>query len=76
MAHAMNGFALPPEVSLQPHQASFRAEQHLLIGTLWAGHAQSAGSAPDDLFKVDEVIDCNTIAPSVAETQCKMAWPS
>lgn len=76
MARAMNGFALPPEVSLQPHKASFRAEQHLLIGTLWAGHAQSAGSAPDDLFKVDEVIDCNTIAPSVAETQCKMTWPS
>ena len=26
--------------------------------------------------KVDEVIDCSTIAPSVAETQCKMTWPS
>ncbi|MGB7422204.1 MAG: ABC transporter substrate-binding protein [Comamonas sp.] len=76
MARALNGFTLPPEVALQPHPAAFRAEQHLLIGTLWAGHAQASGSTPDDLFKIDEVIESKTIAPSVEETGCKMTWPT
>ncbi|MBV2179698.1 MAG: ABC transporter substrate-binding protein [Castellaniella sp.] len=76
MARALNGFTLPPEVALQPHPATFRADQHLLIGTLWAGHAQAEGSASDDLFKVDVVIDSKTIAPTVEETECKMTWPS
>ncbi|MBS0316057.1 MAG: ABC transporter substrate-binding protein [Proteobacteria bacterium] len=76
MARALNGFTLPPEVALQPHPATFRADQHLLIGTLWAGHAQAKGSAPDDLFHIDEVIDSKTIAPSVEETLCKMTWPT
>lgn len=76
MARALNGFTLPPEVALQPHPATFRANQHLLIGTLWAGHAQASGSAPDDLFHIDEVIDSKTIAPTVEETMCKMTWPA
>ncbi|MFV0283406.1 MAG: ABC transporter substrate-binding protein [Castellaniella sp.] len=77
MARALNGFTLPPEVALQPHPATFRADQHLLIGTLWAGHAQTQGDAgPDDLFKIDEVIESKTIAPSVEETGCKMTWPT
>jgi len=76
MARALNGFTLPPEVALQPHPAAFRAEQHLLIGTLWAGHAQASGSTPDDLFKIDEVIESKTIAPSMEETGCKMTWPT
>ncbi|CAM5792001.1 ABC transporter substrate-binding protein [Castellaniella caeni] len=76
MARALNGLTLPPEVALQPHPATFRADQHLLIGTLWAGHAQAQGSAADDLFKVDQIIDSQTIAPTVAETGCKMTWPT
>jgi len=76
MARALDGLVLPPEVSLQSGPAAYRANQHGLIGTLWAGHAQAQGSAPDDLFHVDVTIDSNTIAPSVAETGCKMVWPS
>lgn len=76
MAKALNGMTLPPEVALQPHPATYRADQHLLIGTLWAGHAQASGSGPDDLFHIDEVIDSKTIAPTVEETGCKMTWPA
>ncbi|HEX7388436.1 MAG TPA: ABC transporter substrate-binding protein [Castellaniella sp.] len=77
MAKALNGFTLPPEVALQPHPATFRANQHLLIGTLWAGHAQAKGDGgADDLFHIDEVIESKTIAPTVEETQCKMTWPA
>jgi len=76
MARALDGFTLPPDVALQPHPATYRANQHLLIGTLWAGHAQAQGSAPDDLFHIDSVIDSKTIAPTIEEAGCKMTWPS
>lgn len=77
MAKALNGLTLPPEVALQPHPATFRAEQHLLIGTLWAGHAQAKGDGgDDDLFHIDEVIESKKIAPTIEETQCKMVWPT
>ncbi len=76
MARALDGFTLPPEVALQPYPATYRANQHLLIGTLWAGHAQAQGSAPDDLFHIDVTIESKTIAPSIEETGCKMVWPT
>ncbi len=76
MARALDGFTLPPEVALQPNPAIFRANQHLLIGTLWFGHAQAQGSAPDDYFHVDKVIASKTIAPTIEESGCKMVWPT
>jgi branched-chain amino acid transport system substrate-binding protein len=76
MARALDGFTLPPEVALQPNPATFRANQHLLIGTLWAGHAQESGSTPDDLFHIDQTIVSSTIAPTLEEAECKMTWPS
>ncbi len=77
MARALDGFTLPPEVALQPNPATFRANQHLLIGTLWFGHAQSSGPAgPDDFFHVDKVVDSKTIAPTLEESGCKMVWPT
>lgn len=76
VARALDGLVLPPEIALQPGSVAYRADQHGLIGTLWAGHAQAKGTAPDDLFHIDVTIDSHTIAPSVAETGCKMVWPS
>ena len=76
MARALDGLTLPPEIALQPGAATYRANQHLLIGTLWAGHAQAQGSTPDDLFHIDGTIDSNTIAPTLEESHCKMVWPT
>lgn len=76
MARALDGFTLPPDVALQPYPATYRANQHLLIGTLWAGHAQAKGSTPDDLFHIDVTIESKTIAPSIEESGCKMTWPT
>ncbi len=43
MAKAMQGFKLPPEVSLMPDGAFYRAGQNQLIPDLYVGHAQSKG---------------------------------
>ena len=76
MARAMQGMKLPPEVSLMPDQAYFRAGQNQLIPNLFVGHAQAKGSVPDDLFHVTEVVKGSEIAGTLEETGCKMTWPS
>jgi len=77
MAKAMQGFKLPPEVSLMPDGAFYRAAQNQLIPDLYVGNAQSSGSdGPEDLFKVSEVVKGADIAGTVEDTGCKMTWPA
>jgi branched-chain amino acid transport system substrate-binding protein len=76
MAKALQGFKLPPEVGLMPDQPYFRAGQNQLIPNLFVGHAQAQGSAPDDLFKVTEVIKGADAAGTLEESGCKMTWPA
>ncbi len=77
MAKAMQGFKLPPEVSLMPDGAFFRASQGQLIPDLYVGHAQSKGADdPEDLFVVDEIVKGGDVAESLEETGCKQVWPT
>ena len=77
MAKAMQGFKLPPEVSLMPDGAFFRAGQGQLIPDLYVGHAQSKGADdPEDLFVVDEIVKGGDVAESLEETGCKQVWPT
>jgi len=76
MAKAMQGFKLPPEVSLMPDGAFYRAAQNQLIPDLYVGNAQAKGDDPEDLFKVTEVVKGPDIAGTLEETGCKMTWPT
>ncbi len=76
MAKAMQGFKLPPEVSLMPDGAYYRAAQNQLIPDLYVGTAQSTGSDPEDLFKVSDVIKGADVAGALEDTECKMTWPA
>jgi branched-chain amino acid transport system substrate-binding protein len=76
VAKALQDFHLPPEVALMPDGAFFRAGQNQLIPNLFVGHAQSKGSAPDDLFKVTTVVKGTDAAGTLEESGCKMTWPS
>ncbi len=76
MAKALEGMKLPPEIGLMPHSTYYRAGDHQLINSLYVGNAQGAGSAPDDLFNVTEVVDGDKISPTVEETGCKLTWPA
>jgi branched-chain amino acid transport system substrate-binding protein len=76
MAKALQGFKLPPEIALMPNGAFYRAGQNQLIGDLYVGNAQAKGSAPDDLFKVTNVVKGVDVAGTLAETGCKMTWPA
>jgi branched-chain amino acid transport system substrate-binding protein len=78
MAKAMQGFKLPPEVSLMPDGAFYREGQNQLIPDLYVGNAQAApsGADPEDLFNVSEVVKGTTAAGSLEDTGCKMTWPA
>jgi len=76
MAKALQDFHLPPEIALAPNPAFYRAGQNQLISTLFVGEAQAQGSAPDDLFKVTQVVNGADVAGTVEESGCKMTWPT
>jgi branched-chain amino acid transport system substrate-binding protein len=76
MAKAMQGLQLPPEVSLMPDGAFYRAGQNQLIPNLYVGNAQSQGSDPEDLFAVTELVKGSDVAGTLEETGCKLTWPA
>ena len=76
MAKALQDFHLPPEIALGPNPAFYRAGQNQLLATLFVGQAQAGGSAPDDLFKVTNVVNGADAAGTVEESGCKMTWPT
>jgi branched-chain amino acid transport system substrate-binding protein len=76
MAKFLQGFKLPPEIALMPDGAYYREGQNQLIGNLYVGSAQAAGSTPDDLFKVTNVVKGDAVAGTLEETGCKLAWPA
>lgn len=77
MAKALQGWTMPEEVALMPNPAFYRKGDNQLMPTLYVGDAQPKGpNGPEDLFKVTEEVKGADAAPPVAETGCKMTWPS
>jgi len=76
LAKALEGFKLPPEVALTPNEIFYRAGDHQLMSDLYIGHAVKRGAEPDDLFQVDEIVRGVTAASPVAQTGCKLTWPT
>jgi len=78
LAKAMQGLVLPPEVALMPNNPYYRVGDNQLMPTLFVGQSQPApaGGDPEDLFKVTQLVKGDEAALPVAETGCKVEWPS
>jgi len=78
LAKAMQGLVLPPEVALMPSNPYYRVGDNQLMPTLFVGQSQPApaGGDPEDLFKVTQLVKGDEAALPVAETGCKVEWPS
>jgi branched-chain amino acid transport system substrate-binding protein len=77
LAHALEGFKLPPEVALMPGTPYYRAEDHQLVPAAFVGHVVSKGiSDPEDLFVVDQVVNGPDYMPPAADTGCKLVYPT
>ena len=76
MAKTMQGFKLPPEISLMPDGAFYRAAQNQLMPDLYVGNALAQGDDAEDTFKVVQVIKADSISGPLEQTGCKMTWPA
>ncbi|MFJ2991251.1 ABC transporter substrate-binding protein [Pandoraea sp. NPDC087047] len=74
LAHALEGFKLPPEIGLMPYTPFYRAGDHQLMPSLYVGHAVEKGPTPEDLFHVDTVIKGEDVALPVEQTGCHITW--
>ncbi|ALS64304.1 ABC transporter substrate-binding protein [Pandoraea apista] len=74
LAHALEGFKLPPEIGLMPYTPFYRAGDHQLMPSLYVGHAVEQGPTPEDLFHVDTVIRGEDVALPVQQTGCHITW--
>jgi branched-chain amino acid transport system substrate-binding protein len=77
LAQALGDFELPPEVKLQPNKVYYRKGDHQLMTSAFVGEAQAKGeSDPEDLFKVDNIVEGDKTSPPVSETGCTVQWPA
>ncbi|HZP93937.1 MAG TPA: ABC transporter substrate-binding protein [Burkholderiales bacterium] len=74
LAHALEGFKLPPEVALQPGDPAYRAGDHELMSTVFAGEAHNAKGDPDNMFTVHARVPGDRAAGPVSETGCTIRW--
>ena len=76
LAHAMEGMELPPEVALQKKKVYYRAGDHELMPTIFAGEVHPpAKDSPYDVFTTEKWVDANEVLP-LAETGCHMKFPA
>jgi branched-chain amino acid transport system substrate-binding protein len=77
LSRALESFKLPPEIALQPVSPVYRAGDHELMSTVFAGEAHAPkGDNPDDMFTVQTLVPGDKVAAPVEETGCKMQWPA
>ncbi|MEO8040431.1 MAG: ABC transporter substrate-binding protein [Betaproteobacteria bacterium] len=74
LARALQGFKLPPEVALQPNPANYRAGDHELMSTVFAGEAHDAKGDPDNMFTVHATIPGEQAAGPASDTGCTIKW--
>ncbi len=76
LAHALSGLKLPPEVALQSGSAEYRAGDHELMSSVFAGEAHPPKGDPDNMFAVHTVVPGAEAAGPVEETGCQLQWPA
>jgi branched-chain amino acid transport system substrate-binding protein len=77
VAKTLGDMELPPEIKLQPNKVYFRGGDHQLMLSAFIGELLQTGDGdPENLFKVNNIVGGDSIAPSIEETGCKMNMPA
>ncbi len=77
VARTLADMELPPDIKLQPNKVYFRGGDHQLMLSAFIGELLQKGAGdPENLFKVNSIVAGDSIAPSVADTGCKMNMPA
>jgi len=74
---ALEDMELPPEIALQPGTVRYRKGDHQLMPNIFTGEVHPpTGGNPDSVFTVAALVPGEDAAGSVADTGCKMTYPS
>src|SRR5580658_8093655 len=74
---ALEDMELPPEIALQPGKVIYRKGDHQLMTAICTGEVHPpTGGNPDSVFTVAALVPGEEAAGSVADTGCKMIYPS
>jgi branched-chain amino acid transport system substrate-binding protein len=76
LAKATAGMTLPPEVALQNGKVFYREGDHELMPGIFVGQMHPPQGNPANVFTVGDVVPGEDAAGSVADTGCKMTWPT
>jgi branched-chain amino acid transport system substrate-binding protein len=76
LAKATAGMTLPPEVALQKGKVFYREGDHELMPGIFVGQMHPPQGDPGNVFTVANVVPGEEAAGSVADTGCKMTWPT
>jgi branched-chain amino acid transport system substrate-binding protein len=76
LARALQGYALPPEVSLERDTASFRAGDHQLMSTILVGEVHPPRGDASNVFTTRAALKANEGEEGHEAPACKLAFPS
>lgn len=76
LAKATAGLTLPPEVALQKGKVFYRDGDHELMPGIFVGQMHPPQGDPANVFTVETIVPGEEAAGSVADTGCKMTWPT
>jgi branched-chain amino acid transport system substrate-binding protein len=74
MAKVMEGMVLPPEVALQEKKVFYRAGDHELMPTIFAGTVHPPQGDPANVFTIEAKVNGEDVLP-LGDTGCQMKRP-
>ncbi|MBS0559155.1 MAG: ABC transporter substrate-binding protein [Proteobacteria bacterium] len=76
LVKALENEPLPPEIALQKEKVFYRAGDHQLMAGIFTGEVHPPKGDPANVFSVEQIVQGEEAAGSVASTGCQMAYPS
>jgi branched-chain amino acid transport system substrate-binding protein len=76
LAHALQGFTLPPDIALSTGRTFFRDADHQLISPVLVGEVHPPQGDPFDVFTTRAVVGGEKAAGPAKASQCRLEFPS
>ena len=75
LARALQGYALPPDVALDPGRVFFRARDHQLMSTIFVGEVHPPRGDQFDVFTARATVKAEQAAEPADASGCRLAFP-
>jgi branched-chain amino acid transport system substrate-binding protein len=76
LAHALQGFTLPPDIALSTGRTFFRDSDHQLMSPILVGEVHPPQGDPFDVFTTRAVVSGEQAAGPAKASQCRLEFPS